>query len=166
MIIQNESKDFSLRKFTPEDLEEVIHINRSCLPENYIPSFFLSIYKGYPESFIVAERDGRVVGYIMCRIEKGFSSKFKIVKKGHVISIAVLPEHRRMGIGYALMKEAMKAMHKIYGAEECYLEVRVSNEAAINLYKKLGFEISGKIKGYYLDGEDAYIMSRKLPIEE
>jgi len=50
-----------------------------------------------------------------------------------------------------------------YKATECYLEVRVSNTPAINLYSKLGFMIVKIMKGYYADGEDAYVMARKLP---
>ncbi|MEM2756620.1 MAG: GNAT family N-acetyltransferase, partial [Candidatus Bathyarchaeia archaeon] len=84
-----------------------------------------------------------------------------IVKKGHIISIAVLPEYRRKGVGRSLMINSLKGL-KEYGAEECYLEVRVSNTPAINLYRSLNFEIIRVIKGYYLNGEDAYLMSRKL----
>jgi ribosomal-protein-alanine N-acetyltransferase len=79
-----------------------------------------------------------------------------------VVSIAVLPEHRKKGIGEALVKEAMNAMKLQYNAKQCYLEVRITNEPAINLYKKLGFEIARTVSGYYADGEDAHVMSKKL----
>jgi len=140
-----------------------MHINRVCLPENYATYFFLDLYERFPETFIVAEEDGEVVGYIMCRIETGLPDfgLLGIAKKGHVISIAVLPEHQRKGIGTALMKEAIAGM-RIYKGKECYLEVRVSNTPAVNLYKKLGFESSKVVHGYYADGEAAYIMSCKL----
>jgi len=144
-----------------------MHINRVCLPENYTTSFFMNLYQRFPETFIVAEENGDVVGYIMCRIETGIPS-FKllgIARKGHVISIAVLPEHQREGIGCALMREAMEAMVN-YKAKECYLEVRASNVPAVNLYRKMGFEIIRTIRGYYADGEAAYMMARKLPFME
>ncbi|MEM1515275.1 MAG: ribosomal protein S18-alanine N-acetyltransferase [Candidatus Bathyarchaeia archaeon] len=156
----NLERKFILRKFEKEDLEDVIYINRVCLPENYSVYFFMDLHLNYPETFIVAEINNKVVGYIMCRIEIGFSG-LSLIKKGHVISIAVLPNYRRMGIGKALLLEALKAMVKHYGVRECYLEVRVSNTPAINLYKKTGFEISRVIKGYYADGEDAYLMQIK-----
>lgn len=151
-----------LRRFTPKDLAKVVYINRKCLPENYSESFFMQLHRSFPEAFLVADDGGDVVAYIMCRVERGF---FGSPRKGHVISIAVLPQHRRKGIAYALMVEAMKALHAL-GAEECYLEVRVSNTPAINLYEKLGFKIDRRVHGYYLDGEDAYIMRRKLPLED
>jgi ribosomal-protein-alanine N-acetyltransferase len=144
-----------------------MHINRVCLPENYTTSFFMNLYQRFPETFIVAEENGDVVGYVMCRIETGIPS-FKllgITRKGHVISIAVLPEHQREGIGCALMREAMEAMVN-YKAKECYLEVRASNVPAVNLYRKMGFEIIRTIRGYYADGEAAYLMARKLPFVE
>ena len=52
-----------------------------------------------------------------------------------------------------------------YGAKEAFLEVRVSNTPAIELYKKMGFEIKRVERRYYVDGEDAYVMARKLPPE-
>ena len=144
-----------------------MHINRVCLPENYTTFFFMNLYQRFPETFIVAEENGDVVGYIMCRIETGIPS-FKllgITRKAHVISVAVLPEHQREGIGYALMREAMEAMLN-YKAKECYLEVRASNTPAVNLYRKMRFEITRTITGYYADGEAAYMMARKLPFME
>ncbi|MBS7648702.1 ribosomal protein S18-alanine N-acetyltransferase [Candidatus Bathyarchaeota archaeon] len=152
---------FTLRKFRPEDLDQVIYINQTCLPENYSTYFFVDLYTNFPETFIVAEEDNRVVGYIMCRIESGFSG-FGLTKRGHVISIAVLPNYRRRGIGEALLKEALQAMVNYYGVKECYLEVRISNAPAISLYKKIGFKIERVIRGYYADGESAYLMRVKL----
>ena len=156
-----------MRRFKPSDLEQVMHINRVCLPENYTTFFFMDLYQRFPETFIVAEEDGEVVGYVMCRIETGGPSfkLFGITRRGHVISIAVLPEHQREGIGYELMREAMRSMVN-YDAKECYLEVRGSNVPAVNLYKKMGFEVARTIRSYYADGEDAYLMARKLPFLE
>jgi ribosomal-protein-alanine N-acetyltransferase len=157
-----ESK-YRLRQFKPSDLDEVIRINRECLPENYTTLFFMNLFRRFPKTFIVAENSGEPVGYIMCRIETGIPS-FKILritKKGHVISIAVLPKHQKKGIGFLLVQEAMQAMVG-YKAKECYLEVRTSNTPAIKLYKKLGFEITRTIKDYYADGEDAFVMARHL----
>lgn len=162
-----EEKDivkFKIREFKPEDLERVIWINKTCLPENYSASFFMHHHYAHPKSFLVAEVNGEIVGYIMCRIEFGLSNlRFGLAKKGHVISIAVLPQYRRRGIGESLMRKAMKAM-KEYGASEFYLEVRVSNIPAINLYRKLNYQITKRIIGYYLDGEDAYVMARAAEV--
>jgi ribosomal-protein-alanine N-acetyltransferase len=156
-------KTFKLRKFTTDDLQSVVHINSVCLPENYADYFFIDLHRRFPETFIVAEENGEVVGYIMCRMELGLSNfGFSgLVKKAHIVSVAVLPPYRRKGIGQALITEAMEGM-RLHNAKQCFLEVRMTNTAAVNLYKKLGFQVTRTIYGYYADGEDAYVMSRKL----
>jgi ribosomal-protein-alanine N-acetyltransferase len=126
----------------------------------------MNLHKRFPNTFIVAEENGELIGYIMCRIETGIPS-FKLLgltKKGHVISLAVLPKYQRSGVGYSLMLKAVEAMEK-YDAKEAYLEVRINNEAAVNLYKKMGFEIVKKNIGYYADGESAYRMAKKILVE-
>lgn len=156
---------FTLRRFNPSDLERVMHINRVCLPENYAGFFFLDLYKRFPETFLVVEEKENVVGYIMCRIETGLLG-FGISrrKKGHVISIAVLPEYQHQGVGSALIQEAMQSM-LLYNAKECFLEVRASNTPAVKLYRKIGFEVKRTLQRYYADKEDAYMMAIKLPFK-
>ncbi len=156
-------QSFKLRKFKPDDLESVMQINRFCLPENYMDFFFMDLHQRFPETFIVAEEEEKIVGYVMCRIEVGLASfgLGGLIRKGHVVSIAVLPQVRRKGVAQALMTTAMKGMLH-YKAKICYLEVRVTNDPGVILYKKLGFEVSRTLKGYYSDGEDAYVMTKKL----
>ncbi|MBK5133289.1 GNAT family N-acetyltransferase, partial [Candidatus Bathyarchaeota archaeon] len=72
-----------------------------------------------------------------------------------------LPQGRRKGVAQALMDRAIVGMLH-YNAKQCYLEVRATNQPGILLYKKLGFDITRNSHGYYSDGEDAYIMSKKL----
>jgi len=153
----------NLRKFKPDDLQKVLVINRACLPENYTDFFFIELHRRFPKTFLVAEVNGKIVGYALCRIEIGLShfGLGGLVKKGHMVSIAVLPQGRRKGIAQALVNAAIEGM-RFYKVNQCYLEVRVTNTVAINLYKKLGFEITKTIRGYYSDGEFAYEMSREL----
>lgn len=160
MLIQ---KNFAMRQFTPADLETVIGINRVCLPENYAPYFFLDTFNTLPETFIVAESQRCVVGYIMCRIDHGFSDlrKLRFAKKGHIISVAVLPDYRKQGIGQSLAEQAISALSVLH-VDECYLEVRMSNYDAINLYRKMNFQITRTIPRYYFDGSDAYVMTKAL----
>ena len=104
-----------------------------------------------------------MIGYIMSRIEVGLSNfgLGGLVRKGHVVSIAVLPQVRRKGIANALMTKAIEGMIH-YKAKIAYLEVRVNNDPGVALYKKLGFEVTKTLTGYYSDGEDAYVMTKKL----
>lgn len=160
MLIQ---KTYTLRRFNPADLEAVININRVCLPENYAAYFFIDTFNTLPDTFIIAESQGRVVGYIMCRLEHGFSDlkKLRFAKKGHIISVAVMPDYRRMGMGNSLVEGALSAF-SLLRADELYLEVRISNYPAIELYRKMGFIVSRTIPRYYFDGSDAYVMSKPL----
>jgi len=154
---------FELRKFNPNDLEAVVEINHTCLPENYTDYFFVDLHHRFPETFVVALESGKVIGYIMCRVEVGLSNFGfgGLLKKGHVVSIAVLPEYRRKGVGKALINKAIEGIRS-YNAKQFFLEVRVTNVPAVNMYKRLGFEVTRTIHGYYADGEDAYVMSHKL----
>src|SRR2546425_3172497 len=137
---------YLLRPFRPDDLSSVVEINRVCLPENYSAYFFMEVYKSCPEAFIVAERENRVVGYIMCRLEFGFSDlrRFRMVRKGHVVSVAVMPDFRRRGIGRELVGSAMKAL-EWKGGGECFLEVRNANDEAGRVYKGMASDTERKV---------------------
>ena len=149
-----------IRRCDPSDIIPVMEINLKTLPEHYSDYFYESLLAELPEAFIVAEVEKKLVGYIMCKIEYGFSNfnKLGFVKKGHVVSVAVLPEHRNKGIGKALVEESIAGV-KLKKSDELYLEVRCSNTDAIRLYEKLGFSTKQRLKAYYRDGEDAYLMA-------
>lgn len=155
---------YGIRRCLVEDLPAAISINWAALPEHYSDSFFEERLRESPETFLVSEdENGKVVGYIMCRIEYGFSNlkRYGLARKGHVVSVAVLEGHRGFGVGRALMEESLKGM-KERGSSEAYLEVRVSNEPAVGLYRNLGFQTITTHHGYYRDGENAFLMSKTL----
>ena len=155
--------DCILRRCELSDIIPVMEINLRTLPEHYSDYFYESLLEELPEAFIVAEISGKIVGYIMCKMEHGFSNfkKLGFVKKGHVVSVAVIDEHRGKGFGSVLVEEAVKGI-KIRECSEMYLEVRCSNNDAVRLYEKLRFSITQRLKAYYRDGEDAYVMAVDL----
>lgn len=150
---------FFLRQFNTNDLESVTEINRTCLPENYASFFFMDTYRSCPSAFVVAEVDAKIVGYIMCRIEHGFSDirRLKFVRKGHIISVAVMPDYRGAGIAKELVKRVLAALGEM-NIDECFLEVRTTNENALRLYEKLGFSLARRVPHYYADGSEALVM--------
>jgi ribosomal-protein-alanine N-acetyltransferase len=88
----------------------------------------------------------------------GYSASVLRGSEGHIISIAVHPNYRGIGIGERLLRENVKQL-KDLGAKRVILEVKVDNIQALNLYRKLGFKIVKTLKNYYWDGADAYRMT-------
>ena len=162
-VILKQIGDCILRRCELGDIIPVMEINLRTLPEHYSDYFYESLLEELPEAFVVAEISNKIVGYIMCKMEHGFSNfkKLGFVKKGHVVSIAVMNEHRSKGFGSALVNESIKGV-KIRQCAELYLEVRCSNNDAVRLYEKLGLSITQRLKAYYRDGEDAYVMAIDL----
>nr|MDO8088936.1 N-acetyltransferase [Candidatus Sigynarchaeum springense] len=153
----------SIRRVTRDELAAVMNINERTLPENYPQFFYESIIERFPESFLVAQDDrtNQIVGYVMFRVERNLESGLKFVKKGHLVSIAVLKEYQGKKIGESLLIQGMTQVRN-YGIDLYVLEVRISNTPAIAMYKKLKFIIDKTIPEYYRDGEDAYYMILKV----
>jgi len=162
-VIIGKVGDYQVRRCEREDISDVIRINSETLPEHYSDYFYYEILAEFPETFLVAELDGKIIGYLMCRIEYGFSHlrRLGLARKGHVVSVAVTEQHRGKGVGTMLMRASQEAMGK-KTATESYLEVRVSNDQAIALYQRLGYRITGRLEGYYKDGEAALVMATQI----
>ncbi|MEM1526165.1 MAG: N-acetyltransferase [Ignisphaera sp.] len=155
-----------IRPVTKADLDNVIAINIECLPEHYPYSFWLDHLEKWGNVFYVAEVDGEVVGYVLSRIEESSSRCHgRTSKIGHIVSVAVKEEYRARGIATALLSAVLSVFQTMHNIEEVQLEVRVSNYKAIRLYEKLGFIKAERIEGYYLDGEDSYLMVKNLSRE-
>jgi len=161
----NSSGNFSntnpivVRRCTLEDLEGVIEVNEEELPEDYPYFFYKSILDNYPESFLVAcNSNEEIIGYVMWRVERTPAiTSLKLKNNGHLVSIAVSKDYKRLGIAITLLSHSMKKIKK-YKIDEFVLEVRVSNYEAINLYKKFNFQTHSIKEKYYRDGENAYYM--------
>ncbi|MCC6030838.1 MAG: GNAT family N-acetyltransferase [Desulfurococcales archaeon] len=153
---QKISDEVIFRKADDKDLTNLYRLEIKCFREDAYPPQLLLFYMRFPKNFfILAEKipEKIIIGYIIGIIEGG--------ETGHIISICVDPGFRRRGIGSKLMIMAEK-----YFVEErvCIskLEVRVDNEEAMKMYKKLGYDIVDILKRYYKDGGDAYLMIKKL----
>jgi ribosomal-protein-alanine N-acetyltransferase len=162
LMAMTQLEGFVVRKATLNDLPQVMQINLETLPENYPEYFYQEIYERYSDAFFVAEADQKLVGYIMCRIEGGVSNfGRRWVRRGHIVSVAVLPVHRRQGLAMELIAKAIAAMRQQYEAKEMMLEVRMTNVPAIKLYEKMGFTRIRSLESYYRNGEDALLMALK-----
>ncbi len=99
--------------------------------------------------FYVAVEEGRVLGFCILRLVFG---------EGEIFNIAVHPDKRGLGLGEKLLRHALVSAA---GEADCvFLEVREGNIPARHLYEKLGFEMTGRRSGYYLNPrEDAILMT-------
>ncbi len=136
-----------IRPFDARDSSDIIRIDSESF-KTMNPTYDLFIYMTYGSEILVADIGNAVVGYVVVSYKE---------EEAKIMSVAVKKEFRRKGIGKMLLKEVIKRA-KIRGVKRMTLEVRVSNKAAQELYKKLGFEVVGVLESYYSDGESAYLM--------
>ena len=141
--------------------------NLTNLPENYFLKYYLYHALTWPQLSFVAVVRGpkptkypKVVGYVLAKMEEDPPDG---VQHGHITSLSVMRTHRRLGIAERLMRMSQRAMAEVYNANYVSLHVRMSNVAALHLYRDtLGFEMEKVESKYYADGEDAYAMKMDL----
>lgn len=103
--------------------------------------------------WLVAEENGAVVGYVGAQM---------VPPEADVMNLAVRPDCRRHGAGRLLMRELIKLLYR-EGITTLFLEVRVSNAPARDLYASLGFTEAGRRREYYINPtEDALILRKEL----
>ncbi|MEA4854581.1 MAG: ribosomal protein S18-alanine N-acetyltransferase [Christensenella sp.] len=132
------------------DLEQIHYCENSSfeLPWSYA-MLYDDIIENENTVYLVVVKDGQIIGY---------GGMWIIFDEAHITNVCILPDFRGNGYAYALMRELIH-VSKEHGATAMSLEVRVSNKAALKLYKKCGFTIHGIRKRYYSNnGEDAYVM--------
>jgi [ribosomal protein S18]-alanine N-acetyltransferase len=142
-----------IKRLTQRDLEAIDRIERRSYPTPWSRSMFASeLSKSSSVSLGAYETEtGELVGYLVIS---------RYVDAWHVMNVAVVPERRRQGIASALFDRLFEVTGND-GRRGYTLEVRISNEAAIKLYERLGFQSRGVRRGYYTDNrEDALIMWR------
>lgn len=146
-----------IRKMTIQDVPVVAQIDRMSFslpwPEH---SFHYEVSDNRVARCFVAEtEDKRLTAMIVSWI---------VVDELHIATIATHPDFRRQGIGERILTAALKDASAA-GVRRAFLEVRASNEAAQAMYRKFGFEITGRRVKYYKDnGEDAILMTLE-PLE-
>jgi ribosomal-protein-alanine N-acetyltransferase len=135
------------------DLPILLTIERLAFPSPWTEEHFrYELEKNPYASVMVAVIDDKVIGYI------DFWITFQ---QAQINNLAVIPTLKRKGIGQILLLDALKRI-EAEGCIQVTLEVRISNVAAQTLYQKQGFQILLTKPHYYADGEDAYLMEKKL----
>ena len=147
-------RKLSIRPFEPSDLAQVCSIETESFTDPWPKADFLQL-RPPDHIFYVACEDGRVVGYIVVRIEKR-----NIQHVAHLLNLAVVFCHRRRGIGAALL-ESVENLLSAQRIERIELEVRQRNQGARSFYLCQGFKEEGVIPLYY-SNEDAVIMRKRV----
>ena len=115
------------------------------------------LYRKYPPGFIIAENNGKVIGYTIGRPQNRAPAE----RVAEIVSLAVDPTWRQKGVGAKLTNFLIEHF-KEKGLKEISLCVRTKNKKGISFYQKLGFKILKTIKNYYRNGDDAFLMGRKI----
>lgn len=148
-------------------LPSIQQCNLTNLPENYFLKYYMYHALTWPQlSFVAVVRGSKptaypkVVGYVLAKMEEEPTDG---VQHGHITSLSVMRTHRRLGIAEKLMRNSQRAMAEVFNGDYVSLHVRMSNKAALHLYRDtLGYEVEKVESKYYADGEDAYAMKMDL----
>lgn len=144
----------SVREIREEDIDRILEIETDAFATPWSrESLLFEIRENILAKYIVGEIDGYLVGY---------GGLWTVVDEGHITNIAVESKFRKNGVGEMILRELIKESLEL-GLAAMTLEVRVSNEAAIKLYEKMGFKSVGIRPKYYSDNnEDAIIMWKRF----
>jgi [ribosomal protein S18]-alanine N-acetyltransferase len=144
------NKTIAFRQMEIDDIDKIYEIESESFATPWSKeAFYNELTKNRFALYTVIELGSEIAGYCGAWI---------VVDEAHITNIALLPEHRGKGLGEALMRKVMEMARRM-GARTMTLEVRVSNDTAKSLYRKLGFQDGAIRKKYYTDNmEDALVM--------
>lgn len=142
----------AIREMRIDDLHAVVEIDQMSFslpwPEG---SFRYEVSQNKAARCLVAETEGKRLAAMVV--------SWVIVDELHIATLATHTDFRRQGVGSQLLAGALADGH-MRGATRAMLEVRESNEAAQAMYRKFGFEVTGRRASYYRDnGEAALLMT-------
>ena len=138
---------------TWRDLNQLRNIEKICFPQDAWPLWDLIGVLTLPNVVrLKAVTGDRMVGFIAGDLRPSEQMAW-------IATVGVLPEYRGRGIGEALIR----ACEEQLGIPTIRLSVRLSNEGAVRLYQRLGYQRVGIWPTYYLDGEDAVVMEKQRP---
>ena len=141
--------DIVIREMSDEDIDKVSIIEEECFSMPWKPDDFRQMIENDNMTYVVLTLDGEVIGGAGLRC---------ILTDGEITNVAITKKHRSKGYAKPMLEKLMELGRKL-GCEAFTLEVRVSNEPAIRLYKSLGFRETGIRPNFYdKPKEDALIM--------
>src|SRR5438105_14648651 len=151
-----------IRRMRPDDLEEVMGIERAAFRHPWSPELFRrELEHDWSTILVAAEPLTSAPGKGSERII-GFLIYWLVHDEVHILNVAVEPGERRKGVARTLMMETERRAMQA-SASLMTLEVRRSNQAALDLYREFDYRAVGVRPNYYVDeGEDAIVMVKEL----
>lgn len=147
----------STRQATVNDLEKLYEIERECFTiEAFTKELLTLLLQDSNSVGLIAQVNGEIAGFII-----GLIHHIRGMKTGHIYTIDVAIKHRRKGVGEKLLKELEKIFAK-KGVKICYLEARLNNVAALELYKKQGYTKIERLNDYYSEGAHGVRLQKRL----
>jgi ribosomal-protein-alanine N-acetyltransferase len=148
---------FVVKRASMKDLEVLYRIEQECFNAEAFSKRYIASLLRAPESVsLLARHDGEVVGFVI-----GLVSVYGTTKIGHIMTIDVLPKHRRRGVGLKLLSEIEEEFKNI-GVRVCFLEVREDNVAAKRLYEKSGYVEVERLEDFYYRGGHGIRLEKAL----
>ena len=152
---------FRIRDYQPQDFTRLWEVDQLCFPPGIsYTRYELSIYIGRRDAFTLIaesgspdEADENIVGFLVAEASRRHG--------GHIITIDVLADARKQGIGSALLKSA-EIRIQAAGCRAVYLETAVDNVAAIAFYKRHRYDVVETVPRYYSNGLDALVLEKNL----
>ena len=135
--------DLTVEAATIKNLEVFYRIELQCFKEEaFAKQLIADLLSDYNTISLEAKAGAEIVGFIIAQID------YDDGEYGHIITLNVAPDYRKKGVATKLLLE-VEGYLKQRGVNECRLEVREDNHAAIKLYHKLGYRTVGKLERYY-----------------
>ena len=150
----NELRPCRLADIRPAHIHDIAALEQCCFPTPWSPAACGAELGVAGGGGYAAVRDNiaGIDGYIFFRV---------IIDEMHILKIATDPASRNRRIASALLQKAIDLARE-KGLQRICLEVRASNTAAVNLYRKFNFVLSGTRSGYYDNREDALLMTKNI----
>ncbi len=160
----NGGVSFHIRPFKKADFETLWRIDQACFDPQLAYSqkemafymrragAFSLVAEALPSNDANAKDTASILGFIVAEVRR---------QSGHIITIDVVAEARRAGVGRALLRAAEERLRDA-GATTLALETAVNNEAAIRFYKNEGYFVEKTVRGYYSNQLDALVMTKSL----
>ena len=144
---------FEIRDYKPADFDRLYEIDHLVFSADIAYSHLeLQYYlRSRKCRTLIAESDGEIVGFV--------TGCHDLKKRGHIISIDVMPDRQRQQIGSRLLSEIESWLWQ-RGADVIYLETAVDDTGAQGFYDKHGYFVLERIEGYYSDTLDAFVMMK------